>query len=69
MKSCWQASYFGSDLLGYRENLYGARVTCRLEPRLERNSNVPPPKFKKDSNFPETDIGDERPLLRRELVQ
>jgi len=52
MKSCWQARYFASDLLGYRENLHGARVTCRLEPRFEWNSNVPAPKFKKDSNFP-----------------
>ena len=69
MKSCWQARYFGGDRLGYRENLNGARVTCRLEPRFERNSNVPAPKFKKDSNFPEADIADERPLLRRKLVQ
>jgi hypothetical protein len=69
MKSCWQARYFGSDLLGCRENLNGARVTCCLEPRFEWNSNVPAPKFKKDSNFPQADIADERPLLRRKLIQ
>src|SRR5271166_5533654 len=69
MKSCWQARYFRSDVLSYRENLYSARVTSRLEPRFERDSNVPAPKFKKDSNFPEADIGDERPLLRKKLVQ
>ena len=69
MKSCWQARYFGSDVLGYRENLHSPRMTCRLEPRFEGNSNVPAPKFKKDSNFPDADIGDERPLLRWKLVQ
>src|SRR5215510_8850465 len=69
MKTCWKARYFGSDLLGYRENFHGARVTCRLEPRFEWNSNIPAPKFTKDSNFPEADIADEGSLFRWKLVQ